>query len=100
MAVLLKFVFDLAGEGQRLGTSHVDAAILKLFALNTRTIEDGDRNQAAGFRMAWLAGPLEHGDGAQHGSIMTGSCDLAGVLGDERECGVQEEDCQRNSTYR
>jgi hypothetical protein len=64
LAVLLKFVFDFAREGQRLGTGQIEATILELITLKPRAVEYGDGNQAAGFGMARLAGPLEHGDSA------------------------------------
>ena len=76
LAVLLEFVFDFAGQGQRLGTGQVDAAILKL-----AVIEHGDGDEAAGFGLARFAGPFENSNGAQFGRVLAGFGHLAGVLG-------------------
>ena len=87
LAVLLQFVFDLAGQRQRLGTGQVDAAILKLVPLDPRSVQDSHRHQSACFGAAYLAGPLEHGDGPQLGRGVAALRHLARVLGPSRQTG-------------
>src|ERR1035437_286127 len=92
LAVLLKFVLDLAGESQRLRTGQVEAGILKLIPLKARAVEYGYGNQADGFGMARFTGPFEDGDGAQLGRVLAGFGHLAGGLGGGGQGGGGQED--------
>ena len=83
LAVHFELVLHIAGEGEGLRASQINAPILKLFA-----VKDGDRHDAAGLGLARFAGPLEHGDRAQYGNALGVLCDLTGIL---RPCGQGSE---------
>ena len=84
LAVLFQLVLHLAGQGQRLGPGHVDASILQLAA-----VQHGHRDQAAGLRLARVAGPLQHRDGTQLGRLLAGFRNLSWVLRPCRQGGEQ-----------
>ena len=89
-AVLLEFVFDLASQRHGLGSSQVDVAVLQSLA-----IVDGDGNEAAGFGLAFVAGPLKDGDGAQVWRVFGLLDHLAGILGTGGRGREQERDDER-----
>jgi hypothetical protein len=77
LTVLLELVFDFGNDGQGLGTSEVDAAVLQLAG-----IEHGYGNEAAGLGTSFVARKLQYGDGAKLGAVFGVLGHLAGILGD------------------
>src|ERR1700758_5779280 len=69
-AVLFELVFDFTGERERLGTRKVYIAILQGL-----TVVDRDGDEAAGLRLAFVAGPLEYRNRAEAWHVF-------GLLGD------------------
>lgn len=76
LAILLQFVLNLAAEGQRRRPRQVDTTILQILA-----IVDCDWHEPAGLGMTFLAGPLQHPDGAHCWAVLTRLGHLPWVLG-------------------
>ena len=94
LAVLLELVLHLAFERERLGPGQVDAPILEFLA-----VVDAHGHEAAGLGVVRVAGPLEHGDGAQLRRVFVGVGDLAGILRARRERSGQRGSYQRRCRY-
>ena len=84
LAVLLELVFDFAGKCQRRRARQIDAGVLEILA-----VIETNRDEAAGFGMTFLAGPLQHRDGANLWRVLTGLGYLAGILRANRKRGKE-----------